>query len=258
MSLRHRVGAFARRVRWLSRYMDGVVPAALYLAKRRSDRAVRAEGRFSPFRFVFRGSDLSAVREVLRDDEYAFLRPVLNDVSAPIVIDAGAHIGLFSLWILSEKPASRILSIEADPQTYAVLCENIALSAVSDSSWRALNRAAWGDSQPVRFTDEGQAISHRVSDTGTISVKGVTLDELVDRIAPDGEIDLLKVDIEGAEEALLCANPHTLTQVRNLVVELHPRLCEANRVETLLKSSFASIERVSARTSSKPLLLCRR
>ena len=256
--LRHRVEAFADRVRWLSPLMRGVVPAALYLAKARKDPALRAEGRFPPFTFVFRGIDLSAVREVLLDREYAFLRPVLHDFSAPLIIDAGAHIGLFSLWVFSERPASRILSIEADPLTYAVLCENIARSTASVGSWRAINRAAWGDSKPVHFMDAGDAMSHRVSEAGKISVEGVTLDELINMVAPDSEIDLLKVDIEGAEEAFLCANPRTLTRVKNLVVELHPNLCEASRVETLLRGSFASVERIGGRTSSKPLLFCRR
>jgi FkbM family methyltransferase len=256
--LRHRVEAFAERVRWLGPFMGGVVPAALYLAGARRDPSLRAEGRFSPFTFVFRGSDLSAVREVLLDCEYAFLRPVLHGLSAPVIIDAGAHIGLFSLWILSERPESRILSIEADPLTYAVLCENIARSKECVSCWRAVNRAAWGDGETVRFTDAGDAMSHRVSDAGTISVEGITLDELVDMVAPDGEIDLLKVDIEGAEEAFLCANPGTLTRIKNLVVELHPNLCEASRVETLLRSSFATVQAIGGRTSAKPLLLCRR
>ncbi len=238
--------------------MGGILPAALYLSKARKDPAERAEGRFPPFTFIFRGTDLTAVREQLVNLEYGFLGPVLRDSSSPLIIDAGAHIGLFSLWALSVNPASRILSVEADPLTYAVLCENIARASTIVGSWRAINRAAWEDRKRVRFSDSGESMGHRVSETGTISVEGVTLDDLIKMVAFNGEIDLLKVDVEGAEEPFLCANPSTLASVRNLVVELHPKLCDASQVESLLRSSFVSVENIEDKSSSKPLLLCRR
>lgn len=238
--------------------MGGVVPAASFLVKARKDPAARAEARFSPFTFVFRGADLSALRELLLDREYAFLRPLLEERPAPVVVDVGAHIGLFAIWALSERPASRILSVEADPGTFAILSENMARSASVPGSWAAVNRAAWKDGSPVRFSDSGDAMSHRVSQTGRLSVAGITLEELIGMAAPTGEVDLLKIDIEGAEEAFLCDGPGGLARVRNLVIELHPDLCDTGRVDELLKRSFASVERMGGRTSSKPLLLCRR
>lgn len=256
--LMRRVDAFTSRVRWLGPFMGGVVPAASFLVKARKDPAARAEARFSPFNFVFRGADLSALRELLLDREYAFLRPVLEGCAAPVILDVGAHIGLFAIWALSEKPASRILSVEADPATFAILSENMARSPSLPGSWTAVNRAAWKDGAPVRFSDAGDAMSHRVSATGRLSVAGITLEELIDMAAPTGAVDLLKVDIEGAEEAFLCDGSGGLARVGNLVIELHPDLCDACRVDELLRRSFASVERIGGRTSSKPLLLCRR
>jgi FkbM family methyltransferase len=238
--------------------MGGSLPAALFLARARSDSAMRAEGQFPPFTFVFRATDISAIHEVLLDREYAFLRPVLDGLPAPTVIDAGAHIGLFSLWLLSERPETHILSVEADPQTYAVLSENVARSGRRVSSWRAINRAAWKENASVSFMDVGDSMSHRVSGSGGALVDGISLDELIEMVSPNGEIDLLKVDIEGAEEVFLCAHPDALARVHNLVVELHPTLCNSGRVDALLKSAFRNVEYIGGRVSSKPLLLCRR
>jgi FkbM family methyltransferase len=238
--------------------MGGALPAALFLARARRDSAMRAEGQFPPFRFVFRGTDVSAIREVLLDREYAFLRPVLDKLRAPIIIDAGAHIGLFSLWLLSERPETHILSVEADPQTYAILSENVVRSSQRVHSWRAVNRAAWKDNTSVSFTDVGDSMSHRVSGSGGTLVDGISLDELIEMVSPNGEVDLLKVDIEGAEEAFLCSHPDALARVQNLVVELHPTLCNSDRVDALLKSTFRNVEYIGGRVSSKPLLLCRR
>ena len=45
---------------------------------------------------------------------------------------------------------------------------------------------------------------------------------ILDRLPPDTEVDLLKVDIEGAELELFSENTKWLSRVRNIIIEIHP------------------------------------
>ena len=102
-------------------------------------------------------------------------------------------------------------------------------------------------------------MGHRLSADGDITVPTTDLAHLVDRqSAEGGMIDLLKVDIEGAEEDFLCTKPEFLERVRVLVVELHPKSCNTARVLETLQRSFKTVEEIPGRFSSKPLLLCYR
>jgi hypothetical protein len=98
-------------------------------------------------------------------------------------------------------------------------------------------------------------MSHKVSAKGSVQVKGISLAALTEG---RGDIDLMKVDIEGAEEAFLCADPAALTPVKRLVIELHPQLCDTQRVRDVLQKAFSQIVEIHGRTSSKPLLYCRK
>lgn len=197
-----------------------------------------------------------AVKEVLVDREYGVVLPRLAD--APLVLDVGAHIGLFALWLLKERPRARVWSVEPDPQTYGILGRNLAAARDGGAQWDGVNAAAWAeDEKELRFSGAGPSMSHRVSGSGDIVVRGIALKTLLDGLADrSGAIDLMKVDIEGSEEAFLCTTPELLHRVRNLVVELHPKLCNTQRVLEVLRGSYRTVIEVQHRTSLKPLLLC--
>ena len=50
--------------------------------------------------------------------------------SGPFIIDAGANIGLFTLYMKQKYPASKILAFEPAPQLFDLLCRNLALSNI--------------------------------------------------------------------------------------------------------------------------------
>jgi FkbM family methyltransferase len=134
----------------------------------------------------------------------------------------------------------------------------VARARASGACWEALNAAAWGeDGGRLRFSAAGPSMSHRVSTEGDIVVEGITLKHLLNNLAgDDGIVDLMKVDIEGSEEAFLGADPNLLRRVRSIVIELHPSLCDTARVEKMLRGFYGTVQNVKDRSSSKPLLLC--
>ena len=81
----------------------------------------------------------------------------------------------------------------------------------------------------LTFSDVGDSMSHRVSDEGAVEVQGMSLYELLSASKFD-TVDLMKLDIEGTEEAFLCENPELLKRVNILVVELHPNVCDTQKV----------------------------
>lgn len=247
-----RLQSFTDRVAWLSRFTATPVGALVFLLRARGDKSVKMQGHYDAAPLSFRGCDISALKEVLVDKEYEFLGDLLRALPQPVTLDVGAHIGTFGAWCLKTNPAAQILSVEADPSTFTVLQDN-----VRGDGWRCVNKAAWKNNDDIVFSDKGDAMSHRVSADGQLNVRGITLGELLD-FFPDQDVDLLKVDIEGAEESFLCADPAALARVQHLVIELHPHLCDVERVRAVIGTSFFHVEEIQGRISSKPLLFCKK
>ena len=248
-----RAASFVQRASWLAR-MDGplAVPARMRRASRDGRAAVPC--RYRGRGFLFRGCDFAAIGEVLIAREYAFLRPYLTP--GCVVADIGAHIGLFALWLGSEQTDARILSVEASPATFAILDRNARRAVAQGGDWRALHRAAWRDDSAVALvTRSGETMGHHVAPQGDDTVTGITLAAVVAAMATP--IDIMKIDIEGAEEAFLCGDPSPLGQVRHLVIELHPGRCDTARVEAVLRHAFRHVEAIPGRRDAKPVLFCR-
>ena len=259
MNLPSRVVNLVERVGWLSTLTPNVRSALAFWWGASRDPNYLGSINYHGTDIVFRGVDAMAVKEVLVDREYGAVLHRLAGTAAPLVLDVGAHIGLFSLWLLKEYPGARVRSVEADPQTYDVLARNVASARGGGAWWEAMNAAAWEeDGKELRFSAAGPTMSHRINDSGEIVVKGVSLKTLLDGLVDrgGGVVDLMKIDVEGSEEVFLCSDPEQLFRVRNVVVELHPKLCNTQRVLEVLRSVYRTVTEIQQRTSSKPLLLC--
>lgn len=206
--------------------------------------------------FYFRGCDEHALIEVFSNDEYGFLRGYLQSLSEPRVIDVGAHIGTFALWCFEVCPQASVLSVEPSRDTWQVLVDNMSSYA---NSWRCLNKAAYDmDGKLLKLKTSAPSMSHRLDDKGDIEVVSISLERLVNEVVQvDRPVDLLKVDIEGAEDMFLLGKSEILKRVNRVVVELHPYLCDTIKIEKELKALFSVvIDMNKSRSSNKPLLLC--
>jgi FkbM family methyltransferase len=237
----------------LAPLLGGYANALSYLVKTRGKGAAVFQAVYKGIRFNFRRHDIPALKEVLLKNEYkALLSDLTEDHESPVIIDIGAHIGLVAIWIFSIKPKAKIHSIEASPGTYKILQSNVALQSFD---WRAENKAAWGKNEFITFADDSQStMSHRVNAEGGVKIPTVTFAELTQ----GKDIDLMKIDIEGAEESFLAAENVDLSRVKALIMELHPNYCNADKVMSVLQKNFKTVENVKAGTQSKPLLVCRK
>jgi len=163
--------------------------------------------------------------EIYKEGIYAFHA----QHPTPYIVDGGANIGMSVLYFKELYPASEIVAFEPDPALFAVLERNVASARVSGV--RLVAGALWSSETTLAFHPEGADGGHLVADgeAATITVKTVRLGDYLDR-----PVDLLKLDIEGAETEVLLAAADHLPQVERLYVEYHSRVGERQTLPELL------------------------
>jgi len=178
-----------------------------------------------------RGGFADTVVEIWGLQEYTahrFYSPKNGDV----ILDIGANIGLFSIWVARQAPQARVFAYEPVAENYAALQTNLAGCAHSVR----VHQAAVGATDGVGMMLDGGArsLDHRLtmasSDAGG-EVRVVTLDQAVKETG-GSPIDLLKVDIEGAElDMLAAASPSTLKRIRRVALEYHDNIRPGTKAE---------------------------
>jgi len=178
-------------------------------------------------RYTLTHTDLLGKRLELVDPEsflsmydQIFVRQIYRFESsndAPVIIDGGANIGMSVLYFKKLYPNSRIIAFEPDPTVFQTLKTNLDTFRLRDVV--LVPKALWTDDADLEFTQEGGEAGRlrRVESLHrTIKVAGARLRSYLDR-----QVDLLKLDIEGAETDVLkdCAN--RLSRVQRLFVEYH-------------------------------------
>lgn len=211
-------------------------------------------GDFERLLFYFRSADVEALNEVLVDREYSFLSGFLKEHEAPVILDIGHHIGTFSLWVFSQNKNTSITALEADPETFKVADKNAALGREQNLDWQVLHKAAWKSDEDISFSCEGDTMGHKVSQDGKLMIPGISLKTLMDQIQKP--VNLMKLDIEGAEEDFLTAHPELLKDVESMVIEIHPDYCSEENVKDILKGRYNTIKPLQQRETDKPLLWC--
>lgn len=142
-----------------------------------------------------------------------------------VIIDAGANIGAFTLYALEKAPQATVIAIEPFPSTFVRLRAAIEHSPFYDRV-ELINAALSASRAAVAMQDGPMPSQFRrvLGDSSSgngASVAACTLPEVLTRVP--GEIDFLKMDIEGSEYiALLNSPPETIRAVRRVAMELHP------------------------------------
>ncbi len=250
--------SYLKRIHGIASYwapiVDSYVGAFLFFARSKFGTATtNATYRGIPFRF--RSCDLSAIDETLIRGEYQFIVPFIDSIDAPLIVDVGMNVGDFSILAVAVNPRSRIVGIEADAATASLARSNSPPSC--KGLWTVHHRAAWRNNDQIFLETGAASVSNRVSETGHMPVRGIDLATLWS-LLPSDEVDVMKIDVEGAEENFLFSQPGLLDKVRHLIIEIHPRACNESRIRNLLHQHFSCVEDVPGRISSKPLLHCKR
>lgn len=245
---------FFERLKWLSTFMNSTFETVKFLIAAKGKPHHEGFINYKNFQLKFRNCDSSALKEVLYDEEYKFLEPILLKTKSPQILDLGAHIGCFTFWCSGINNKTKSLLIEANPTSYKILKDNLELN-IQKNNWIALNRAAWLNDNVVKLDTRGDTMGNALSDKGETDVTGINLQEILDHLQTSN-IDIVKIDIEGAEERFFeCVNEELLT-IKNLVIELHPQKCDISKVVEKLNTYYKNVVNLTDRIDSKPLLHC--
>jgi len=177
-----------------------------------------------PFSLRYRTSDLPTFEQVFIDNEYDFV----TENPPKVIVDAGANIGLASIYFANKFPDSEIFAIEPETSNYELLCSNVA----PYSNIRPLKAALWDKNEEISLVDPGlgkwgfmtQGKKSEES-LGNVchKVPGVTIDKIMeDNKLPS--IDILKIDIEGAEREVFHNTSSWIDRVDAIIIELHERM----------------------------------
>lgn len=171
------------------------------------------------------GGDQNGTRACLTSGMYDKALEGLSKTRPLNVLDLGANGGGFVLNLLAKGfSLGNTLCVEMNPHTFSRLHFNVMRNVTGRKS--ALNAAAWSANETLSVSvgRGGTGDSVNAQDGAeTVQIQARTLDSLIEEAFGDEEIDLCKIDIEGAEfEVLLGPQAGRLRQVKRLVMEIHP------------------------------------
>lgn len=185
--------------------------------KGRPVRVPRGRGR-APVWIRLKTSDVETYEKVLHRREYACAA-----IGRPrTILDAGANIGLAAVHFAETFPDARILAVEPEASNFALLARN----AAPFPQVTPLPVALWGREGKVSLEDPGIGPwGFRTRESGKCpdaspAVPSRTVASLLDEHGI-GELDLLKIDIEGAEIEVFETAASWLPRVRAIMIETH-------------------------------------
>lgn len=188
-----------------------------------SDRLVFRDGR-TIVHPANRGGLVPVMLEMWRENVYRvgeFYQPKPGDV----VVDVGAHIGLFTLRLLWEEPGCRVVALEPSAENFSCLKQNLALLG-PEAQVEIHQIGIGGEFGRIKMLalPTNRSVDARVTaalDTDETAVKVVPLRHVFE-LARAEEIALLKMDAEGGEfGAFRTAEPGLLERIKRIVLEYH-------------------------------------
>lgn len=154
-----------------------------------------------------------------------------------VVVDVGAGVGgelnLFSRLV---GPSGHVFAIEADPDTFQWLQRRQELNDLSNVT---LVQAAITDAPgEVLISSEGFHETHRLVSGGLgHRVSALTLDDFVAQ-HEIARIDLLKMNIEGAERLALPGMERSAESIRNLAISCHDFVADQGGDDSMRTRAF--------------------
>lgn len=178
------------------------------------------------FEYVNLGQLASQFEEIYIGRQYAF-KPEFDD---PVIIDCGGNIGMSAVWFKLNYPTCRLTVYEPDPTLAGILHSNLDRVGFSDVEVR--RKAVWINNDPVKFHNTGDD-SGRIAAEGGVEFPAEDLAQII----PE-RVDLLKLDIEGAEYSVIEKLRRTgaIDRIRRLVCEFHVRRDQTDELLSTLAS----------------------
>ena len=171
-------------------------------------------------------SDIRVFKQIFVDNEYDSLN---LPETANTIVDLGANIGLSALFFLKKYPNAHIIAVEPDTVNFEFMKRNLE----DYSNHVALLKAAiWPSDGAVSLVEHDESNeglgawgyrTETLTEGAEASVSAISIPTLMNQFSMDF-IDILKVDIEGAEYELFEKDYESwLDKVGLIIIETHDR-----------------------------------
>lgn len=220
-------------------------------------------------------SDLSVIDEFFVDKMYKSVEPIISAAKFPI-LDIGAHIGLFSIYARLLNPTVPIIALEPEPDNYKLLKNNLKLNNIKNvipihtaivtgkesNTKLYLSKNTHNHStllDPRFHGDDTCVIPAHAGIQSSIAVPAINLAQLIEENKIK-KIGLLKMDIEGAEFAILRSLDFSVfSKIQNMAIEYHESKHNKRAdLENIIKPHGFSVEHFPNKFDKRfGLLICR-
>ncbi len=204
----------------LYNYADGM---SIFRSLRKATKSFfKVNASFFPQPVILRNnySDRAIFLQVFYEKQYDLYDQQLP--AAQTIIDAGANIGLASIYFSIKFPNAEIVAVEPEKENFKLLKKNTN----SYNNIDPMQAGIWDKNEAIRITNpETLAAGFMVeaNNKSDESINGITIRNIMET-KNWKNIDILKMDIEGAEKEVFSANDmEWLSKVKVLIIELHDR-----------------------------------
>lgn len=179
-------------------------------------------GVMHPVSLRLNSSDMPTYKQVFQDEEYKFdFRKKPN-----VIVDAGANVGLSSIYFANQFPNALVIAIEPVASNFSLLKRN----AEAYPNIVPVCAALWGENSMIEIFDPGlgewgfqtKQCDQIVLNGSASLIQGITIGRIIEEYGLE-KIDLLKIDIEGAEKEVFKTSEEWIDKIDFLAVELHDR-----------------------------------
>jgi FkbM family methyltransferase len=163
--------------------------------------------------------------QIFINQEYDFS----EETQPKTIVDAGANIGLASIYFANKYPHAKIIAIEPEQSNFELLKDNIA----PYPNIIPIQAALWHKNEIINLIDPGigkfgfmtemKDSSENLPGDFCHTVVAITLDKIMKDFNLD-KIDILKIDIEGAEREVFSNTSSWIEKVDSIIIELHERM----------------------------------
>ncbi len=195
-------------------------------------------------------SDAAVLEQIFHTEEFnistapqfAWVRATYERLLAasetPLIIDCGANIGLSALYFASHLPKARIIGIEPAQDNVELARKNTGHNPLIE----IIEAAVYDQSTALEIANpEADKFAFRMqeaSSSAATSIEAVTVGALMQRYGASRNL-IVKVDIEGGEEALFRSNTGWLDHTDLLIVETHDWLFPGQGTSSTLFAALA-------------------
>ncbi len=184
--------------------------------------------------------DIQGIREVWLDEAYRLPFPL----EPKLVIDLGANIGLTSLWLWKHYDCDRIIAVEPNQSNAALVQKNFTDNGVNGNVIEVAVGATDGTVifEASNESNLGRVLTGEAQNKSGEEVKMMSMATLLASLPQDEVVSLVKMDIEGGEQDLICGDLQWLQRVKAMIAEFHPDVIDyPGLVKTIEQQGFQYI-----------------